>query len=82
MVERTVTEECQRVILASVKFTYRTSVINLKVVLYNFLSHLEYIISLYPFGDPMTQELFTLICKGGSCGSQGLSNLPMSTAEE
>lgn len=45
-------------------------------------SHLEYFLALYPFDDPVMQELFTLYYKGGSCGSQRLSNLPTNTAEE
>lgn len=42
----------------------------------------EHISCLYPFDDPVTQQVFTWLYQGGSCGSRRLSNLPTSTAEE
>lgn len=77
-----VTEDCYCVILASVRFTHSMQVINLKVVPYHFQSHLEYVVTLYPFDDPVMQKLFTLLYKGGSCGSQRLGNLPMNTDDK
>lgn len=65
---------------ASVTSTYGTSMINLKVVLYNFRSHLESVISLYPFDDPVTQELLTL--QRRKLWSQRLGNLPTNSADE